>query len=385
MKRSNTVSITGKVALQSRRLLVLLLILSTFIFTTAASAAELVVNGGFEDQPTVVDPDLGWMTYYGENGPPVPTGDCPADNAPDNCNDVDRVLGWSVFWTDDILNYQQLNPGRLEIQTGNVAGAPAYGGSLQKAELDSHHRVGDDNNNVTIAQLLPTCPLTAYTLTYAWHSRTTIENDNDVRVIVGNNPEIMHAQNGDWENETVHFISENSDYAGYTLLLFGSIGNRTTTGMFLDEVSVTGPDGSDAEPCTSVCDDKPMELTLRYSADWDINHNQSGNEVVISPDTDPGYTFPDPATIEVYGHKWKSPELLGTFEEVEIDDFFSVKGPHKRIPPRLTFKIYDGETYDPETPETNELFQTVTFHTSCSQPLEAGDEFGAITVWSAVN
>ena len=365
MKRFNANSIAGKAVLNTRLTPALLLIISTFTLATAASAANLVVNGGFEDP--VVDPAIGWTTYYGENfsGP----ADCPIPSV--TCNDGTLVPGWSVFWTDDILNNEQLNPGRLEIQTGNTGGVYAYDMSAQKAELDSHHRVGNDNNNVTIAQFMPTCPLTAYTLSYAWHSRTTVPGDNDVRVVIGSDVVNMHAQSLGWEEETVHFISENADE---TLLLFGSIGSETTLGMFLDEVSVEGPDGSDMENCSLVCDDKPMEITLRYDGDDDSNHHQSGNEVIISPEV--VAAFPADATIEVYGHNKKKPEHLGTFE-VAIGGFLSVRGPHNRIPPRLTFEIYPAGS--------DELVQTVTFHTSCSQPLDAGDEFGAITVWSAIN
>jgi len=349
----------------------ILLAFCSLTLTTAVSAAELVVNGGFETP--IVDKDLNWMTYYGENQPLSEPGDCPADNAPDKCNDDVRVPGWSVFWTDDLIADEQLNPGRLEIQTGTTGGWPGYNGSDQKAELDSHHRVGNDNNNVTITQFLPTCPLTAYTLSYAWKSRTEIPGDNDARVVVGSKRVNMHGQNDDWQKETVHFISDNADG---TLLLFGSIGDETTTGMFLDEVSVNGPDGSEPEDCPPVlmdCDNKPLNITLRYDGDNYSKHNQSGNEVIISPDPVKG-TFPDPATIKVFGHKKKKPEPLGEFE-VAIGDFFTVSGPRKRIPPRLTFEIYNAE---------DDLVQTVTFHTSCSQPLDAGDEFGAITVWSSV-
>lgn len=346
-----------------------LLVFCSLSLAMAASAAELVVNGGFEEPVLPVQPgEFNWFTYTGENSPGIPL--CPP--LVHHCSNDISVPGWSVFWTDDIINHEQLNPGRLEIQTGSIDGfiPPAYNGSPQKAELDSHHRIGSDNNNVTITQLLPTCPLTAYELNYAWKSRTIEAGDNDVRVVVGSEIVGLHAQNLDWEEETVHFISDNSNE---TLLLFGSIGSETTTGMFLDEVSVAGPDGSNPENCSLVCDDKPIEITFRYDGDDDSNHGQSGNEVIISPEVVPSY--PADATILVYNHMKKNPVLLGEFS-VEIGGFFSVNGLRKRIPPRMTFEIYNGE---------GDLVQTITFHTSCSQPLDAGDEFGAITVWSAVN
>jgi len=323
---------------------------------------------------------LGWTTYYGENYPLSEDSDCdifdPTGShwAYSNCNDDERVPGWSVFWTDDYLVGRQLNPGRLEILTGGAGGTTALEG-VQKAELDSHHRVDENgdrvtNNNVTIAQFIPTCPLADYTLSYAWKSRTDEPNDNTVHVYIDTNEMATHNANSDWKKKTFSFTSGNS---GQTLILFGSIGIESTFGMFLDDVSVT-PDGDDLENCGPICGDKPKKLTLRYDGADNDNHSQSGNEVMI---TDPVGAFPDVATIKVYGHKKKNPEHLGTFDRVK-GEFFTVSGPRNRIPPRLTFEIYNlGGEGDP--------IQTVTFHTSCSQILEAGDQFGAITVWSAVN
>jgi len=373
MRGFNAKSVVGRATLHFRLLSVLSLILSTSLFMSAAIAAELIVNGGFEDEPAVVDPDLGWMTYYGENNPLGAGYDCPVtgEDSDEKCNDDVRIPGWSVFWTDDISSAKQFNPGRLEIQTGDTADIPAYEG-VQKAELDSHHRVDTDgelvaNNNVTIAQFIPTCPLADYTLSYAWKSRTNIENDNTVHIYIDETEIVTHNANDDWQVETQDFTSNNS---GQTLILFGSIGTETTLGMFLDDVSVTGPD------CSLVCDEKPYDITFRYDGDDDTDNDQSGSEVIISPEV--VYPFPEEATIRVYGHKKKDAEFLGTYD-VKIGDLFSVSNsrPNKRIPPRLTFEIYNrGGEGDP--------VQTVTFHTSCSQPLNGYDEFGAITVWNAL-
>ena len=90
--------------------------------------------------------------------------------------------------------------------------------------------------------------------------------------------------------------------------------------------------------------------------------------------TEPIGDFPNPALVRVYGHKKKSPELLLT-KTLAWGETFDVVGPHNRIPPRLKFEIIN--------PENDEIFQTVQFHTSCSQPLAALDEFGGITVWAA--
>lgn len=371
MKRINATRIAGKAVLDTLLTSALFLALTAFTLTTAASAAELIVNGGFEEP--VVDLELDWSTYYGMNQPLGAPDDCPVNNpslpSDAKCNDDVRVPGWDVFWTDDIINNLQLSPGRLEIQTGMIHETPAHSG-LQKAELDSHHRNnGNENTNATITQYLPTCPLEDYTLTYAWKSRTETPGDNDTRVIIDDTQVNVHTQNSDWQTETVNFTSDNS---GETLILFGSIGSSTTTGMFLDDVSVTGPD------CSLVCDEKPYDITLRYDGDDDTHHDQSGSEVIIYPKV--VYPFPNTATIKVFSHNKRKPRLLDTFENVDIGDLFSVSNTKSnwRIPPRLVFQIFD-----PDKDESLPV-QTVMFHTSCSQPLNGGDEFGAITVWNAL-
>jgi len=159
--------------------------------------------------------------------------------------------------------------------------------------------------------------------------------------------------------------------------------------MFLDSVSVSGRLGGSIEDCPepgpvpdpdpgAICDDgKPKLLTLLYNGDAFTLHSQDSNEVIITdPPLDSGghvMPFPNPALIKVYDHKKKNADLLGSFN-VERGEFFSVSGKHNRIPPRLKFEIIDQDT--------KEVFQTVQFHTSCSQTLESLDEFGGITVWS---
>lgn len=362
-----------------RRLLipVLLLVSSTFIYSTAAFAAELVINGDFE-LPVVSNEDhpQGWTTYYGQNG----EGECEA-NGEIQCNDGILVPGWDVFWTDLLINQQELKPGRLEIQNNTVINVPnAYSGE-QKAELDSHHRMESDDNNATIFQALPTCPRSAYTLTYAWTSRTILPHDNDVRLVVGDTIVRVHTLNTGWEEEEYSFVS---DDLYETALAFASIGDSTTKGGFIDAISVKGKsslniadcDFDDPEP---ICEDgKPKVLTLLYDGNEFSQHNQFSNEVIITdpPEDADGNTlpFPNPALIRVYGHQKKSPELLNSFT-LEWGDTFDVSGPRNRIPARLRFEIID--------PQDDEIFQTVQFHTSCSQPLEALDEFGGITVWGA--
>jgi hypothetical protein len=385
MKRLIKFGVAGMAIHRRNFMPAILLALCSLTLATAATAAELVTNGGFEepivDPNPEADPNLGWATYYGENLPLNAPDDCPLDNSFKHCNDDVRVPGWKVFWTDLALELQILEPGRLEIQNNTVTGVTKAKSGEQKAELDSHHRMTSDDNNATIVQFLPTCPRSAYTLTYAWKSRTTLPNDNDVRVVVRDSTVRIHTLNTDWEEEEYNFVSDDSYETG---IAFASIGDSTTQGGFLDDVSVTGRLGGNAEACDDpepglICElGKPQVLTLLYDGNEFSQHNQNSNEVII---TDPpvdsegkAIPYPNPALIKVYGHKKKSPVQLNSFS-LEWGETFDVSGPHNRIPPRLKFEIID--------PDTDEVFQTVQFHTSCSQPLEALDEFGGITVWGA--
>ena len=140
---------------------------------------------------------------------------------------------------------------------------------------------------------------------------------------------------------------------------------------------MTGPNGSEEEPCPDpdICTDgKSKVLTLLYDADVNgmDQHDQISNEVIVEPAVVP--VFPNPAYIKVFGqNKNKAALFTGVYN---FGDFIEIRGPRKRIPSRLKFEIWSME-------EPVELVQTVQFHTSCSQPLTVGDEFGAIVVWSA--
>jgi len=379
MKRLINIGIAGTAIHRRYFVPAILLVFCSLTLAATASADELVVNGGFE--APVVPHEKGWTTYYGQNG----AGECVA-NGEAECNDGTLVPGWDVFWTDLLVELDILVPGRLEIQNNTVDDLPNAKTGEQKAELDSHHRLDSDDNNVTILQFLPTCPRSPYTLTYAWKSRTTLESDNDVRVVVGDSIVRVHTINDAWVVEEYNFVSDDSFETG---LAFASIGTNTTHGMFLDDVSVTGRLGGSIEACPEpgpvpdpdpgiICEDgKPKLLTLLYNGDAFSQHSQDSNEVIITdPPLDSGghvMPFPNPALIKVYDHKKKNAALLNSFT-VQRGEFFSVSGKHNRIPPRLKFEIID--------PDTDEVFQTVQFHTSCSQPLDALDEFGGITVWS---
>jgi len=375
MQYSNSIHVAVKATNSMKFIPVFLLIFGSFTFAQFALAAEVVVNGGFEEP--VVTHDQGWMTYYGQNATPDHCGNL----GEDECSGGTLIPGWSAIWTDTLFTTN--DPGRIEIQRDNppdppIAGCPAYEG-LQKAELDSHHRGDSEDNNVTIYQGLETCPRTPYVFTYKWKARLQEPGNSDLDVLINDIVLTEHRSFGDsWESEIHHFISSDSNL---TALAFQSVGDSNTLGVFLDDISVQGADGSDPQLCDepeSICGDKPFALTLLY--DGDLNgtdfYTQSGNDVFIQ--TEAGVTdLPTFAKIKVFDHKKRRTELFnGT---VEIGDIFEVSGPRRRIPPKLIFEIYSIE----EGTGVLERVQTVRFHTSCSQPLSVGDEFGGIVVWSA--
>ena len=169
--------------------------LAAALAAQTAAAAELVVNGGFED-PVVPVAELGkgWTTFYGENA----TATMCEEKLEQECNGGMLVPGWQVDWFDFDLDAMgniiaiEGGPGRVEIQR-DLPNEPALGGISayegdQKAELDSHHRYqppGKDavSNNVVIYQTLPTCPLSSYELNFAWKARTEDEGDSTLLVL----------------------------------------------------------------------------------------------------------------------------------------------------------------------------------------------------------
>lgn len=372
MKRFTTTVVATKVTLRRTVLTALMLALSTF---SIATADELVANGSFE-YPELTGPSS-WMTFFGQN---YTGGDtCPPGSL--SCNDGTLIPGWDVVWSHPLIQDPNWvpEPGRIELQSDRfpiIANCPAKDG-FQKAELDSHHRVGatiHGDNNATIYQTVDTCPSMRYTLTYSWKGRLQLPlHNSDLDVLIDDIVINTHNNFGlSWSNETYNFTASDFD----ALLAFHSCGDGTTFGVFLDAVGIDGMDGSNPELCDepdNLClTDKPKSLVLLYDGNDDTSHQQTSDEVIIDPMVVANY--PNPAYIKVFSHNKNRPAMFaGTYR---IGDLITVTGPRNRIPPRLMFEIYSLQ--DLETP-----VQTVQFHTSCSQPLFAGDEFGGITVWSA--
>ncbi len=118
-------------------------------------------------------------------------------------------------------------------------------------------------------------------------------------------------------------------------------------------------------------------LELLYDADFDgmDHYDQDEESVIINTYLAEGQELPSVANIRVYDHKKRRTELFnGT---VNIGDSFEVTGEKIRkkwIPPKLIIEIRDGLN-------GGGVLQEIEFHTSCSQPLFVGDQFGGVAVY----
>ena len=361
----------------------LLLGLVALFMSANLYASNLIVNGGFEAPPVNENT---WMTYYGQNGVDSngdPIRDC--TNAPPplaTCDDGTLVPGWYAWWTDSIFDDAGPLPGRIEIQNGNVGGIAPFDGN-QKVELDTHHRVDGTSNNIVLFQFVNVCPNRAYTLDYAWKSRTTTFGDNDINVIVddviqsSSVPTHGLTLGVDWETDTVPFVA--SDYL--IPVAFFSTGMDNTLGMFLDAISLTADDPEEG-PCSACIFGKPQSLTMEYTGT--VGSANSQPDAYVFPEDN--VVFPDPAIIAVYDDNGNNKRDLLGLGEVKLGETFywntsktlkNGKVKDGKVPPKTTFVIID--------PVTEEVVQVIHFHTSCSQPLFVDDKFGGLTVWSVNN
>lgn len=389
MKRVQLNVAHGKATPQLRQLPAVFLATFALAFTPGALAGELVENGSFEVPQ--VPSDCGWATYFGQNGAALAADYCASNAMESHCVDAVLVPGWSAIWSDTLGITDE--PGRIEIQNCSYNGCAAKVGQ-QKVELDSHHRYDNSStgdNDIYLYQPLATCPRKPYVLNYWWKPRQAATADLDVWV-EGLLLCQHRAPDGepDWIGTTVYFVSD--DLPG-TELGFNACSCGDTFGPFLDGVSVTGPQQDDPgcyEP-EPICGPRPNYLTMIYDGDPDgmDHHSQPPGEVQVETFTDE----PLPATVQIKAYDWRgkfknatrgnktgipNPPLFEGVVDRNLETF--TIGPasgQKWLPPTTRFEIW---SVGDELQEA-ELLQTVVFHTSCSQPLNVGDEFGAIVIW----
>jgi hypothetical protein len=111
-------------------------------------------------------------------------------------------------------------------------------------------------------------------------------------------------------------------------------------------------------PTGDVCDGKGKlsTLTMLYTGDNVLDHTQASGKVNVSGD--PGFASPVHITAGAY--------FDGT---VNLGATFIIDGSALKLGSNTNVLIKDL---------TGKLLQEIDFHTSCSQPLELGDQFGAI-------
>lgn len=432
MKRFNTSGAARKADRRYKFMPVFLLVLPSLMFTTVTPAANLVVNGDFEepkltllDQKNSRAKDKGWTTFFGQNF----SGTCTEQCNPDANGDTTLIPGWSVLWTNTVGIPDPANPGqfldpvpgRIEIQGTKLVdiwpgATPAKDGD-QKAELDSHDRVTGSiwDNNVTLFQEVEVCANTAYVLTYNWKSRRPIVGDNNVHVMVDGHTRRTHAMNTSWAQETVRFVTNDT---GKAHISFVSIGTANTYGMYLDDVSLEGPLTTE---CPDPCPDCSTDLTavgcvcqayvepdsgqaslmsFTGSAGWSVIKRGGAGDTPLDPpkcfclvksqitwmellydgDNDSSYRGITKSTVapESVSGGFPAQASIKVFSKgSEIANSLLTKGQ------TVTFSIPDKEIIIEIWDRTGTTkLQTVTLHTSCSDPLERLDSFGGVTIWS---
>jgi len=179
-----------------------------------------------------------------------------------------------------------------------------------------------------------------------------------------------------WTTESYNFIAKEGVPSA---IAFESLGTATTLGMLLDNVSVQGQDGTDPAACDQipVCGSKPAQLELLYNgpfSDGDF-FTQDPSEVEIETfTTDP---LPNTVFVSVYDHLFGKANAATLFSgEVILGEtitFSGTKGRPKLVPPKIFIEIHDASN--------GNLLQRISFHTSCSQPLNIGDQFGGVAIF----
>jgi hypothetical protein len=214
---------------------------------SAAGAAELVVNGGFEE-PSVpacegfpADAENGWAVF--------PSG---------------RIPGWTVEWMpwqdEEFGGRTRPAEALLEFQWRRNARADPHSGD-QRVELDTdwygppwagEDRLSGEPANVRIYQDLATCPGHTYRLTYAWRPRTDRPRATMALVVLWDGaPVARHwgpespgeARGATWEVRAIDLKAAGPA----TRLEFAEVGIPDARGAFLDSVSVTGPARCEAD------------------------------------------------------------------------------------------------------------------------------------------
>ena len=132
-------------------------------------------------------------------------------------------------------------------------------------------------------------------------------------------------------------------------------------------------------PLTNNCIDhgKPKLLTMKYTGDGDdaTSHSQDPKKVKVEGDPDDASPVFIIASSKDNPFDSKAKTWFSGF--VDLNDPFGINAANagaSKLSGDTRVFVYDGDPNDQGT----ELLQFVKFHTSCSQPLFIGDQFGSL-------
>ena len=120
---------------------------------------------------------------------------------------------------------------------------------------------------------------------------------------------------------------------------------------------------------------------LTYSGGNTISNFQNRGKVTVVGNA----SFASPVSIKAFN--FRSAQLLGTFADVQLGDTFAVSAPAgEKFPTELKISVFPaGDLGRHKSSSELQLVDdgalvSLVFHTSCSQPLAIGDEFGPVFV-----
>lgn len=177
------------------------------------------------------------------------------------------------------------------------------------------------------------------------------------------------------------FVNTASVSADSAEFPFGSVGDSDMATLVCEEQV------EDPEVCVDESNNnrisKPYWIRVRYDADPDtLIQDSATTPIIIPPYPDP--VFPaTPVDIFIFDDRGGKRVYLHDEQNVVAGAELYIQDPPKLVPPTTQIEIYSecATTGAAPAPEcATNLLQTIEFHTSCSQPLLTGDEYGGITI-----
>jgi hypothetical protein len=146
-------------------------------------------------------------------------------------------------------------------------------------------------------------------------------------------------------------------------------------GSLVFEHYVTDSGVSDTGPCPPCVTGKPKVLTMEYTGEGTVQiHNQDAGKVSVTGD--PAFATPVRIIATDRSNPLDSKAKIwfdGTVSLNGMLDIDATNAGATKLSADTWVFIYPAQGGPPATP-----LQTVKFHTSCSQPLAVGDQYGSL-------